>query len=52
MSYSYRRLMDLGIKIMGPIPVCWTHKKIPLQAWRGPEGSRKVRLLDFKTIGT
>jgi len=31
------------------------HKKgkaIPLQAWTGPEGSRKLRLPDFKTIGT
>jgi len=26
-------------------------KAIPLQAWRGPEGSRKLRLPDFKTIG-
>jgi hypothetical protein len=25
---------------------------IPLQAWTGPEGSRKLRLPDFKTIGT
>jgi len=25
---------------------------IPLQAWTGPEGSRKVRFPDFKTIGT
>ena len=25
---------------------------IPLQAWRGPEGSRRLRLPDFKTIGT
>jgi len=25
---------------------------IPLQAWTGPEGSRRVRLPDFKTIGT
>jgi len=24
---------------------------IPLQAWTGPEGSRKLRLPDFKTIG-
>jgi hypothetical protein len=23
---------------------------IPLQAWTGPEGSRRLRLLDFKTI--
>ena len=27
-------------------------KAIPLQAWTGPEGSRSVRLPDFKTIGT
>jgi len=27
-------------------------KTIPLQAWTGPEGSRKLRLRDFKTIGT
>ena len=28
------------------------YKAIPLQAWTGPEGSRKLRLPDFKTIGT
>ena len=27
-------------------------KAMPLQAWTGPEGSRKMRLPDFKTIGT
>ena len=27
-------------------------KAIPLQAWTGPKGSRRVRLPDFKTIGT
>jgi hypothetical protein len=27
-------------------------KAIGLQAWRGPEGSRRLRLPDFKTIGT
>jgi len=26
-------------------------KAIPLQAWTGPEGSRRLRLSDFKTIG-
>jgi hypothetical protein len=26
-------------------------KAIPLQAWIGPEGSRRLRLPDFKTIG-
>jgi hypothetical protein len=40
------------------INVYWTScevrygKAIPLQAWTGPEGSRRVRLPDFKTIGT
>jgi hypothetical protein len=27
-------------------------KAIPLLAWTGPEGSRRFRLPDFKTIGT
>jgi hypothetical protein len=27
-------------------------KAIPLQAWTGPEGSRTLKLPDFKTIGT
>ena len=28
-----------------------THKAVPLQTWTGPEGSRRLRLSDFKTIG-
>jgi hypothetical protein len=27
-------------------------KAVALQAWTGPDGSRKLRLPDFKTIGT
>jgi len=27
-------------------------KAIPLQAWTGPEGARRLRLPDFKTVGT
>jgi len=27
-------------------------KAVPLQAWTGPEGSRRLRLPNFKTIGT
>ena len=27
-------------------------KAIPLQAWTGPEDSSRLRLTDFKTIGT
>ena len=25
---------------------------VPLQAWTGPEGSKRLRLPDFKTVGT
>jgi len=34
--------------------VCKKVKKqaIPLQAWTGSEGSRRMRLPDFKTVGT
>jgi len=27
-------------------------KAIPLQDWTGPEGSRRSRFPDFKTVGT
>ena len=27
-------------------------KAIPLQPWTGPQGSRRLRLPDFKTFGT
>jgi len=27
-------------------------KAIPLQAWTGPEGSRRMRLPDVQTLGT
>ena len=27
-------------------------KAIPLQAWKGPEGSRKLSVPDFKTVDT
>jgi len=27
-------------------------KAITLQAWRGPEGSRRLRLLDYKRAST
>jgi hypothetical protein len=28
------------------------YKAIPLQAWTDPEGSRRLRFPDFKTIST
>ena len=34
------------------ITVLSKNKSIPLKAWTGPEGSRRLRLPDFKTIGT
>jgi len=33
-------------------PVKGKGKAIPLQAWTAPEGSRRLKLPDFKTIGT
>jgi len=35
------------LKISGNI-----FQAIPLQAWTGPDGSRRLRLPDFNTIGT
>ena len=37
----YRR-KRLEVKVKG--------KAVPLQAWRGPEGSRKLRFPDFMTM--
>ena len=39
---KYRKMINNYVKC----------KAIPLQAWTGPEGSRRVRVPDFKTIGT
>jgi len=39
-----RNLTKFGIEVDG--------KAIPLQVWTGSEGSRRLRLPDFKTIGT
>jgi hypothetical protein len=44
---SYQATTTVKIKRL----VTCRGKAIPLQAWRGPEGSRKLKLLDFKTIG-
>jgi hypothetical protein len=38
-----------------PIEINFMYLKgraVPLQAWTGPEGSRRLRLPDFKTVGT
>jgi hypothetical protein len=36
--------MEMNLKPKG--------KAIPLQVWTGPESSKRLRLPDFKTIGT
>ena len=45
-----------GGKLSGsPLPTITEHFQriyILLQAWTGPEGSRRFRFLDFKTVGT
>jgi hypothetical protein len=45
----------VGRAVVGRCRVAYakgTGKAIPLQAWTGPEGSRRLRLPDFMTIGT
>jgi hypothetical protein len=44
--------LDLLKNIFLYIQIKVKGKVIPLQAWRDPEGSRRLRLPDFKTIGT
>jgi len=50
-----RNLLPNAILINGGMrKITWRVKvkKIPLQAWTHPEGSRRMRLPDFKTMGT
>ena len=50
------RLCLIPIKIWQLRLILWKYgkkgKAIPLQAWRDPEGSRRLRLSDIKTFGT
>jgi len=41
-----------SVKLSLSVYTTITRKAIPLQAWTGPEGSRRLSLPDFKTIGT
>jgi hypothetical protein len=43
----YCTLLSKNLKIK-----LYKGKAIPLRAWTGPEGSRRLRLPEFKTIGT
>ena len=49
-----RPILDTDVKMLyTQYDVLHTYvKAIPLQAWTGPEGSRRLSLPDFKTIGT
>ena len=38
--------------VFHPMKVYKWSKAIPVQAWTGPEGSRSLRLPDFKTVDT
>ena len=46
---SYKKNTYTNLFIPDEIYKC---KAVPLQAWTGPEISRKMRPPDFKTIGT
>jgi hypothetical protein len=41
-----------GTTLLSIIPQGGEGKAFPLQTWTGPEGSRRLTLPDFKTIGT
>jgi hypothetical protein len=49
---STGKFMYLGTKVNILNGVKGKGKAIPLQAWTGPEGSRRLRLPNFKTVGT
>ena len=48
--YTLKRLYALLVSLAHQVKV--KGKANPLQAWTGPEGSRRLRFPDFKTIGT
>jgi hypothetical protein len=53
-KFSLTTFNDWFDQLLGVYKMCVevTGKAIPLQALTGPEGSRRLRLPDFKTIGT
>jgi hypothetical protein len=53
-EYDYAlkfRSFDVKLHFAQPITKV-KRKAIPLQVWTGPEGSRRLRLPVFKTVGT
>ena len=56
-TLRYVKICALQTILLLEVPMyyrpCFPHvKAIPFQAWTGPEGSRRLRFPDFKTIGT
>jgi hypothetical protein len=47
-----RKKKKMDFKERGPLRSKGKGKAIQLQAWTGRDGSRRLRLPDFKTIGT
>jgi len=53
MIQEYEHIQKLKtISYKSPLSTLKKGKAIPLQAWTGPEGSRRLRFPDFKTFGT
>jgi len=42
----------IEVVVVECVAVAVKGKAIPLQAWTGPEASRRLRLPHFKTVGT
>jgi len=49
--YTSFLLYVFSVKGKGKVKVNSKGKAIPVQPWTGPEGSRRMRVPDFKTIG-
>jgi len=50
-AHHFLHVSRIRVKIL-ILFIIYKGKAIPFQAWTGPEGSRRLRLPDFKTIGT
>ena len=49
----YKKLLDnMNLFLSATVKGKGKGKAIPLQAWTGPESSRRLRLPDLKTFGT
>ena len=47
--YEHQIMMPYGLVSVNLDAVLESDKAVPLQAWSGPEGSRKLRFPDFMT---